>query len=90
LIEKRNSKIKIAMDQLIEKAETESVKNNEQKLEGLMMLEGLEIEIIKRQKLNENVKQEILKTLRRNLSRNKNKYIIYTDGATNIKTKEET
>jgi hypothetical protein len=89
-IEKRNSKIKIAMDQLIEKAETESLKNNEQKLEGLMMLEGLEIEIIKRQKLNENVKQEILKTLRRNLSRNKNKYIIYTDSATNMKTKEGT
>jgi hypothetical protein len=89
-IEKRNSKIKIAIDQLIGKTEIEKLKESEQQLEGLTMLEGLEIEIIKRQKLSENVKHEILKILRRNLSRNKSKYIIYTDSATNIKTKEET
>ena len=88
-IEKSNSKIKLAIDQLTENVDTEKLKNSEQRLEGLKMIEELEVEIIKRQKLNENVNQEILKMLRRNLVRNKNKYIIYTDGAVNVNVREE-
>src|SRR6185295_12884940 len=54
------------------------------------MIEELEVEIIKQQKLNENVNQEMLKILRRNLVRNEDEYIIYTDGAANVKAREET
>src|SRR6185295_9033698 len=49
-IEKSNSKIKLAMDQLTENIDTEKLKNSEQKLKRLKMIEELEVEIIKRQK----------------------------------------
>jgi ribonuclease HI len=52
------------------------------------MIEELEVEIIKRQNLKENIVQEMIKVLRRNMIRNKNKFTIYTDGTANIKTKE--
>src|SRR6185295_8668547 len=45
--------------------------------------------IIKQQKLEGNVNQEILSALRRNMTRCKNKYIIYTDGAVNTRTKKK-
>jgi len=47
LIEKSNNKIKIDIDQLIGKVETKKLKDSEQKLEGLKMIEELEVEIIK-------------------------------------------
>jgi ribonuclease HI len=89
LVKKGSNQIKIAIDQITNKAETDRLKIKEQKLESLRIIEELEIEIIKRQKLEENISQEIIEALRRNIIRNKNKYIIYTDGAANIGTNEE-
>ena len=36
-----------------------------------------------------NISQEIIEVLKRNIMRNKNKYIIYTDNATNEKDSKE-
>jgi len=87
---KNNNIIKAATDQLTEYTNTEELWKKEQKLIGLKTLEGLEIELIRKQKLKENVSQELVEILHRNILRNKNKYTIYTDGATNKKSEEET
>jgi len=85
LVSKSTNQIKIMIDQITNKTETNKSKISECKLEGLIMIEELEIEIIKRQKLEENISQEIIEVLKRNIIRDKSKYIIYTDGATNGK-----
>ena len=85
LIGKGDNKISAAIDQLTERVKTESREKEELKLKESVMLEGLEMEIVKRQMLRENVNQEIITTLRRNVMRNKNRYTIYTDGAVNRK-----
>ncbi|CAG8764610.1 4730_t:CDS:2, partial [Racocetra persica] len=64
-------------------ARAEELRKEEQKLIGFKPLESLEIELAKRQKLRENVIQEIVEVLKRNITRSKNKYTIYTDGAAN-------
>ena len=90
LIKKSDGKIKTEINQLTGKVETEKLKCREHKLRRLEIIEELEIEIVKRQKLEENVNQEIIDALKRNMTRNKNKYIIYTDGAVNTKMQEKT
>src|ERR1043165_9704830 len=85
LIEKGDNKISAAIDQLTERVKTESQEKEELRLEESGMLEGLEAEIVKRQMLRENVNQEIIKSLKRNVMRNKNRYTIYTDSAVNRK-----
>src|SRR6185436_4552926 len=89
LIKKGSNQIRISVDQITNKTETNELKIEEQKFKSLRIIEELEIEIIKRQKLEENTSQEIIEVLRRNIIRNKNKYIIYTDGAANMKASEE-
>ena len=83
-IEKSNNKIKVTMNQITEKTEINNLENKEWKLKNCIIIEDLEVEIIKRQRLEEDVNQEIIRTLKNNLRRNKNKYTIYTDGVLNI------
>ena len=90
LIKKGSNKIKIAIDQITGMIKTNKPVVGEQKLEGLRIIEEPEVEIVRWQKLKDSIGQEIVKVLRRNVTRNKNKYIIYTDGAANLKTKEDT
>ena len=45
--------MKLAIDQLTESVEIENLKNSEQRLEELEMIEELEVEIIKWQKLHQ-------------------------------------
>ena len=61
----------------------------EQKLERLRIIEEPEVKIVRRQNLKDDISQKIVEILRRNIARDKNKYIIYTDGAANQKTKED-
>jgi len=89
LIKKGSNKIKIAIDQITGMIKTNKPVVGEQKLEGLRIIEEPEVEIVRRQKLKDSIGQEIVEVLRRNVTRNKNKYIIYTDGAANVKTKED-
>ena len=89
LIKKDMNRIKIATDQIIENMKMGRAENREQKLEGPILVEDLKVEIIKRQKIRDTISKKITEILRRNLIRNKNKYIIYTDGALNTKAKEE-
>jgi hypothetical protein len=89
LIGKNNNIIKAATNQLIEYTRTKELIKNEQKLIGLKTLEGLEIELIRKQKIRENISQELVEVLRRNILKDKNKYTIYTDGAANKRNKEE-
>jgi ribonuclease HI len=89
LIGKNNNIIKAATNQLIEYMRTKELMKNEQKLIGLKTLEGLEIELIRKQKIRENISQELVEVLRRNILRDKNKYTIYTDGAANKRNEEE-
>ena len=53
------------------------------------MIEELEVELIKLQRIEETISKKITEILRRNLIRSKNKYIIYTDGALNTRAKEK-
>ena len=46
--------------------------------------------MIKRQRIEEAISKKITEILRRNLTRSKNKYIIYTDSAANTRIKERT
>jgi hypothetical protein len=89
LMEKGSNKIKIAIDQITEMIKTNKPVTGEQKLEGLRIIEEPEVEIVRRQNLKDDISQKIVETLRRNIARDKNKYIIYTDGAANQKTKED-
>jgi ribonuclease HI len=90
LIKKGSNKIKIPIDQITETIKTSRLVIEEQKLEGLRIVEEPEVEIVRQQKLKNSISQEIIEVLRRNITRNKTKYIIYTDGAANLKTKEDT
>jgi hypothetical protein len=55
LIGKNNNIIKAATNQLIEYMRTKELIENKQKLIGLKTLEGLEIELIRKQKIRENI-----------------------------------
>src|ERR1041384_2994560 len=76
LIEKK-SIIKTEIEQLTENKRVKELRTKEQKLVGLTRLEGQEIEIVKRQELDEDIMQKIIEVVERNIARNKSKYTIY-------------
>ena len=88
LIRKKNI-IKTEIEQLIENKRVEELRRKEQKLVGLTRLEGSKIEIVKKQKLNESIMQEIIEIVKKNIARNRSKYTIYTYGAMNTRTENE-
>ena len=53
LIKKGSNKIKIAIDQITEKIKEDRAESKEQKLKELIMIEELEVELIKWQKIKE-------------------------------------
>ena len=71
LIKRSSNKIGIAINQIAEVRKADEREIVEQKLEGLRIIEKLEVEVIRRQNLRKNISQEMIEVLRRNIIRNK-------------------
>src|SRR6185295_15646521 len=86
LIERNNNKINAMLEQLLENRTIEEYKKEERKLVELRQIEDLEIELIRKQKLDNIITNLLTEILIRN--KEKDKDIFYTDGAL-YKEKEE-
>ena len=81
LVKKNNNKINAILEQLLENRTIEEQKKEEENLVELRQIEELEIELIKKQRLNETIMNQLIEILTRNKRKDKEKYICYTDGA---------
>ena len=88
LMEKNNNKINATLEQLLENRTIEEYKKEVQKLVELRQIKELETELIRKQKLDSIITNQLTKILIRNKKKNKDKYIFYTDGVL-YKKKEE-
>jgi ribonuclease HI len=81
LIEKNRSKINATVEQLVENRSIEEWKKEENELVEIRQLENLEVELVRKQKLDKTLIDQLIEILKRNKERNKDKYVVYTDGA---------
>jgi len=88
LIEKTNNRINATLEQLLENRRIKEWKRDEMELLELKPAEELEVELIKKQGLNSAITDQLIEILTWNKRRDKEKYIVYTDGALYKKRKE--
>src|SRR6185295_7115272 len=81
LIGKNHSKINATIEQLVENKSIEEWKKEENELVEIRQLEKLEVELVRKQKLDKMLIDQLIEILKRNKERDKDRYVVYTDGA---------